>query len=59
MGRARKWPESEATAVKVGELVALFPGHVGQAIKWPESEATCMFRKTPMHALSNHSVKMM
>ena len=42
MGGARKWPEKEATAVKVAELVALFPGYMGGARKWPEKEATAV-----------------
>ena len=28
MGGAKKWPENEVTVLKVGGLVALFPGHV-------------------------------
>ena len=27
---------------KIGELVALFPGHVGGVRKWPENEATAV-----------------
>ena len=42
VGGARKWPEKEATAVKVAELVALFPQHVGGAMKWDGEEATSM-----------------
>ena len=40
VGEARKWPENEATVLKIGGLVASFPGHVGGARKWPENEAT-------------------
>ena len=29
VGGARKWPENEAAAVNIVELVASFPGHVG------------------------------
>ena len=42
MGGARKWPENEATVLKIGGLVASFPGHVGGARKWPENEATVL-----------------
>ena len=42
MGGARKLLENEATAVKRGELVPLFPGHAGGARKWPENEATAL-----------------
>ena len=40
LGGAKKWPENEATVLKVGGLVASFPGHVGGTKKWPENEAT-------------------
>ena len=39
MGGAKKMPENEATALKVGGLVASFPGYVG-ARRWPEIKAT-------------------
>ena len=42
MGGARKWPEKEATAVKVAELVASFPRHVEGARKWDGKEAATM-----------------
>ena len=42
VGGARKWLENEATALKIGGLVASFPGHVGGAKKWPENEATAV-----------------
>ena len=42
MGEARKWPENEATVLKIGGLVASFPSHVGGARKWPENEATAL-----------------
>ena len=42
VGGARKWPDKEATAVKVAELVASFPRHVGGARKWDGKEATAM-----------------
>ena len=42
MGGVRKWPENEATVLKVGGLVALFTGHVGGGRKWPENEATAV-----------------
>ena len=42
VGGARKWPDKEATAVKVAELVASFPQHLGRARKWDGKEATAM-----------------
>ena len=34
VGGARKLPENEARVLKVGGLVALFPGHMGGGRKW-------------------------